>query len=562
LAAQKPSTSDRILDALGRQAFSERLWRKDPTVWRQGPKGGKVIANRLGWLNVAEVMRDRIPEMVRLADDVKAAGFKHAVLMGMGGSSLSPEVSRLTFGVREGYPDLMVLDSTVPEAVLKVERCIDLAKTLFIVAMKSGATVETNSCYQYFFEKVRAGSSFVAITDPGTSLEAEAKKNGFRRLFLNFPDIGGRYSALSYFGLVPAAIIGADIGLLLDRASEMADSCRPEIPLADNPAIALGVFMAEHALAGRDKLTLLTSPEIRGFGSWVEQLVAESTGKSGTGILPVEGESLANPDSYGDDRAFVFMRLNSARNGELDAQVGALEKAGFPVFRIDLRDAYDLGKEYYRWEMATAVAGALLGVNPFDEPNVKESKDNTKRLIGGFERHGALQKKRPLISEGDISLYCDPKTKSALDAMRGPKRSVGSYIRAFLNLYQPGNYFALMAFLTPSPLRNEAFEEMRALLRDRFKAATTLGYGPRFLHSTGQFHKGGPNNGIFIQFTADDAQDAPIPGKAFSFGILKQAQALGDGAWLQSKGRPFMRIHLGTNAEVGLNRILDLLQRP
>lgn len=559
MAAQKPSTSDRILDALAGQAFSERLWRKDPTIWRQGPKGAKVIANRLGWLNVAEVMRDRIPEMVRLADDVKAAGFKHAVLMGMGGSSLSPEVSRLTFGVRKEYPDLMVLDSTVPEAVLRVERSIDLAKTLFIVAMKSGATVETNSCYQYFFEKVRAGSSFVAITDPGTSLEAEAKKNGFRRVFLNLPDIGGRYSALSYFGLVPAAIIGADIALLLDRASEMVDLCGPEIPPADNPAIGLGVFMAEHALAGRDKLTVLLSPEIRGFGSWVEQLVAESTGKSGTGILPVEGESLASPDSYGDDRAFVYTRLNSARNGESDAQVGALEKAGFPVFKIDSHDVYDLGREYYRWEMATAVAGALLGVNPFDEPNVKESKDNTKRLIGGFERNGSLPTGKPIISEDGISLYCDPKTRSALDAMRGPKRSLGSYLRVFLSLHQPGNYFALMAFLAPSPSLNEAFETMRTVLRDRFKVATTLGYGPRFLHSTGQFHKGGPNNGIFIQFTADDAQDAPIPGKVFSFGILKQAQALGDAVALQSKGRPFLRIHLGPNAAAGLKRVLEVV---
>ncbi|MCX6377199.1 MAG: glucose-6-phosphate isomerase, partial [Armatimonadetes bacterium] len=393
-----------IFAVLEKQAFSERLWRKDPTVWRQGPKGAKVIRNRLGWLNVVETMMPRAAEITRFADDIKAAGFTHAVLMGMGGSSLSPEVSSLTFGVRPGYPDLMVLDSTVPASVLKIEGRIDPARTLFIVAMKSGATVETNSCYRYFHDRVRArigdraGDNFAAITDPGTSLEAEAHRNRFRDLFLNFADIGGRYSALSYFGLVPAAIIGVDIARLLDRALSMMKACGPDVSPSENPGIALGAMLAEHAMQGRNKMTLVLSPEIRSFGYWVEQLVAESTGKNGTGILPVESEFVADPGLYGDDRVFVYLRLKTSNDTGLDRGVGALEQAGRPVIKIALDDVYDLGKEYFRWEMATAVASALLGVNPFDEPNVKESKDNTRWFLRGPEKHHMLPKERPIAS--------------------------------------------------------------------------------------------------------------------------------------------------------------------
>ena len=560
-----------IFAVLEKQAFSERLWRKDPTVWRQGPKGARVIRNRLGWLNAVEAMMPRVPEITRFADDIKEAGFTHVVLLGMGGSSLSPEVSHLTFGVRPGYPHLMVLDSTVPTSVLKVEGRIDPARTLFIVAMKSGATVETNSCYRYFLDRVRAeigdraGDNFVAITDPGTSLEAEAHRNRFRDLFLNVADIGGRYSALSYFGLVPAAIIGVDIARLLDRAVSMTKACRPEVSLRDNPGIALGAMLAEHAMQGRNKMTLVLSPEIRSFGCWVEQLVAESTGKDGTGILPVEGESIADPGRYGRDRVFVYLRLKTSNDADLDRGVQALEESGKPVLRIELDDVYDLGKEYFRWEMATAVASALLGVNAFDEPNVKESKDNTRRFMHKPEKHHMLPKERPIASEGDLHIYCSQAMRSALDSMRAelllPEKSLSAYLKAFLNLHQPGNYFALMAFMEAAPSVDCAFQCMRGFLRDAYKAATTLGYGPRFLHSTGQFHKGGPNNGLFIQFTADDEEDIRIPGRPYGFGTLKQAQAMGDAASLQSKGRTFMRIHLGSDVEAGLNRVLDIISQ-
>lgn len=559
-----------IFAMLEKQAFSERLWRKDPTVWRQGPKGAKVIRNRLGWLNVVETMMPRVPEITQFADDIKAAGFTHAVLMGMGGSSLSPEVSNLTFGVRPGHPDLMVLDSTVPASVLEIEGRIDPARTLFIVAMKSGATVETNSCYRYFHDRVRAGigdragDNFVAITDPGTSLEAEAHRNRFRDLFLNFADIGGRYSALSYFGLVPAAIIGVDIARLLDRALSMMKACGPDVSPSENPGIALGAVLAEHAMQGRNKMTLVLSPEIRSFGYWVEQLVAESTGKNGTGILPVEGESIADPAHYGDDRVFVYLRLKTSNDTDLDRGVGALEQAGIPVLRVDLDDVYDLGKEYFRWEMATAVASALLGVNAFDEPNVKESKDNTRRFLHKPEKHHMLPKERPIASEGDLHIYCSQAMRSALDSVRAemslPEKSLSAYLKAFLNLHQPGNYFALMAFMRSTQSVDCAFQCLRASLRDAFKAATTLGYGPRFLHSTGQFHKGGPSNGIFVQFAADDEEDIRIPGKPYGFSTLKQAQAMGDAASLRSKGRPFMRIHLGSDVEAGLKHILDMIR--
>jgi len=559
----------RTLDALSRQAFSTRLWRKDPSLWRQGPEGDKVISNRLGWLNVVETMHERMGEILQFAEEVKRAGFTHAVLMGMGGSSLSPEVSRLTFGVKQGWPDLMVLDSTVPAAVLEIDRKIDPARTLFIVSTKSGATVETLSAYRYFYEKAeagkpgRAGENFVAITDPGAPLEEEARDRRFRRLFLNFPDIGGRYSALSYFGLAPAAVIGVDIKRLLDRAAIMAESCSAHVPLTENPGVALGTAIAELAMLGRDKLTLILSPEISSFGSWVEQLTAESTGKLGRGIVPIDGEFVAEPERYGDDRLFVYLRLDGSRDRGLDAKVRALEEAGHPVIRIGLDDIYDLGKEYFRWEIATAVASALLGVNAFDEPNVKESKDNTGRLLSEFQEKGRLPEETPILEEAGIKLYCDPKTKAVLDRIRSSggraESSIRSYLAAHLGLFQPGNYFALMAFVQSTPAVGCIFQCMRGCLRDAFNAATTLGYGPRFLHSTGQLHKGGPNSGIFIQFTADDPEDVPIPGETYGFSTLKQAQALGDAIALREKGRPLIRLHLSGDIEEGLNKLLDIV---
>lgn len=562
---------DYALGAMDEQAFSRRFWEKDPSLWKQGPDGEKVILNRLGWLGVVPTMIERVPEILRLVEEVRADNFTHAVLMGMGGSSLSPEVSRLTFGVKEGYLDLMVLDSTIPSAVADIERRIDPAKTLFIVSTKSGTTVETLSAYEYFYQSLsnligdRAGKNFIAITDPGTPLEEEAGKRGFRKTFINFPDIGGRYSALSYFGLVPAALIGVDINELMNRANSMAEACGPDVQPSENPAMILGAVMAELAMEGRNKLTLIMPQEIGSFGCWIEQLVAESTGKSGTGVLPVEGEFLTDPANYGDDRLFVYTRLASFANTELDEKVDTLIASGQPVLCIYLDDLYDLGAEYFRWEMATGVASALLGVNAFDEPNVKESKDNTNRLLSQFKAEGHLPQDEPVIEESGILLYCDEETKSVLDKIRtkGPYRdeSLLSYIAAHLDQFQPGNYFALMAFIKPSEEIDGIFQCMRGHLRDAYSAATTLGYGPRFLHSTGQFHKGGPNTGMFIQFTADDSEDVPVPGQLYSFSILKQAQAMGDALSLRSKGCRLIRIHLGADIERVLNYVLDLVHQ-
>jgi transaldolase/glucose-6-phosphate isomerase len=496
----------RTLEILDGQDFSRRLWGKDASLWRQDQEGSQTVRDRLGWLSIVADMSDQADAIMGFAEDVK--GFKHAILMGMGGSSLCPEVLRLTFGVKPGYPDLMVLDSTVPETVLNLEKKIDVGKTLFIVSGKSGATVETTSVYRYFREKA-TGKQFVAITDPDTPLEEHVHNSGFRGLFSNPPDIGGRYSALSYFGLVPAAIIGMDIKLLLNRASAMMEECGPKVKPSQNPGVILGTIMAELAMMGRDKLSLVLSPEFRSFGAWIEQLVAESTGKHGTGILPIDG------DYSGDDSFTVYV------NEQGDSR---------PSVQINLNDAYDLGGEYFRWEFATAVASALLGVNAFDQPNVQEAKDRTNDIL-----------------EGSLS----PTLDSAISTPHLPD---------FIEQYQPGNYFALMAFLDRSDEADGLLKQIQAAIQKKCLAPVTLGYGPRFLHSTGQFHKGGPNNGLFIQFTADDPVDVPIPGQPYTFSTLKNAQAAGDAIALQSKGRPFVRLHLGSDPVGGLRHILDLIE--
>lgn len=561
---------DFALAALTEQAFSRRLWERDTSLWKQGPDGDKVINNRLGWLDIVQTMIEREADISQFAEDVKAAGFTHAVLMGMGGSSLSPEVSRQTYGVRPGYPQLMVLDSTVPAAVAEIEREIDPTKTLFIVSTKSGGTVETLSAYKHFFELVQkakgdqAGENFVAITDPGSSLQKEASNKTFRRTFINFQDIGGRYSALSYFGMVPAAIIGVDINTLLHRAWEMMESSASCIAPTENPGIILGTVMGELAMEGRNKLTLILSPEISSFGLWVEQLVAESTGKNGQGVVPIDGEAIQSPAHYGDDRLFVYMKLNTTVDMELDAKVHAIERSGQPVVRILLEDIYDLGQEYYRWEIATAVASAVMGVNAFDELNVTESKENTVALLNVFKETGALPEISPVLEEDGIKLFCDDQTKSVLDKIRstGPYAddSLLSYVAAYLDEFQPGNYFALIAFIKQTKEIDQAFSGIRTCLMEAFSASSTLGFGPRFLHSTGQLHKGGPNMGLFIQFTADDSEDVVIPGEPYTFSILKQAQEMGDGKSLRSKGRPMIRLHLGKDVESGLNRVLDLVR--
>jgi transaldolase/glucose-6-phosphate isomerase len=471
-----------------------RIWAKDHTLWKPDPT---KISNRLGWLTVPEQMTDCGDELVDFAGQVAADGFTDVVLMGMGGSSLAPEVIHATFGAATGFPGLHVLDTTDPATILALERSVNLDRTLFVVASKSGTTLETLSQFAYFHAKVPRGEQFVAITDPGKSLQDLAREHGFRRAFLNPPDIGGRYSALSYFGLVPAALIGAPIHDLLDQATEMACACASCVPAADNPGLQLGAIIGEAARAGRDKLTLVLPTAIETFGTWIEQLIAESTGKECKGILPVEREPFGDSEVYGDDRLFVSI------GDDISVE---------PVVRLKFDKLTQLGAEFFRWEFATAVVAAILGINPFDEPNVQEAKDATSRVLAAGE-----------LPKPDLD---------DLDALLGQ--------------VQPRDYIAITAYIQRNAENEEALRRVRVRLRDRFKVATTVGFGPRFLHSTGQLHKGGPNTGVFIQVVADDGVDLEIPGKPYSFGTLKAAQALGDLESLRAHGRRVARVELKT----------------
>lgn len=552
------SQVEATLAELEQRDAAGRIWAKDPSLWKSEPDHQKIIRNSLGWLTVMATIRQHASGLARFAVEVTQAGFRHVLLLGMGGSSLCPDVLRLTFGEAAGSPKLMVLDTTDPASVQAFEQSMDLPRTLFIVASKSGTTPEITAFYQYFFAKVRglkgerAGEQFIAITDAGTVLERTGAEAKFRHVFLNPSDIGGRYSALSFFGMVPATLIGLDVLRMLDRADRMAQACGASVPPRENPGLWLGAIMGALAKAGRDKLTFLCSPEIASFGYWVEQLIAESTGKDGTGILPVEGEALGSPGVYGDDRVFVYLGLLGAKDRDLDGKVEALEKAAHPVLRVGLEDPYDLGAEFFRWEFATAVAGAAIGVDPFDQPNVQESKDNTKRLLGEFKANGRLPEGSPIFSGGSIRLYGDEASAAAL---KGAK-TLADALGAHLNRIRPRDYVALTGYLQTTPAHAGLLGEIRLHIRDRFRVATTLGYGPRFLHSTGQLHKGGGDNGVFLQFTADDPVDLPIPGEPHTFGVMKAAQALGDLQSLQSRKRRALRVHIMGGIEVGLRRVL------
>lgn len=544
----------RLLD---RQNFSARLWAKDGSLWKSNPAVKKKIENRLGWLTVTKTMSGRIDELTAFARSIRKSGFSHAVLLGMGGSSLCPEVLQRTYGVKPGFPRLRVLDSTDPASIRRIEKVLDLKKTLFIVASKSGMTLEVQALYRYFHKKVRTGNpgspgdQFIAITDAGTPLETLARKDRFRKTFLNSADIGGRYSALSYFGLVPAVLIGMDPAAILDRAGRMVQRCGPDISPEENPGIRLGTVLGALAKAGRDKMTLIVSAPIRSFGVWIEQLVAESTGKEGKGIVPIEGEAIGRPEFYGKDRLFVFMGRSGSTDRKLNQALRAFEQSGHPVVRILLRDSLDLVGEFFRWEVATAVAGMSLKVNPFDEPNVSESKENTRKILDEFEKTGRLSDEGPNLAENGILLYGAPR-----------KTSNGSLKDAFWNFIDragPGDYVALSAYLESSGAHEIPLQSIRLAIRDRLRIATTLGYGPRFLHSTGQLHKGGPKNGRFIQITADHKSDCTIPGERYTFGTLIRAQAMGDFHSLLNRDRPILRIHLGSDVETGLKRLIRLL---
>ncbi|MBI3286761.1 MAG: hypothetical protein HYZ68_01805, partial [Chloroflexi bacterium] len=484
-------------------------------MWKTETEHQRVIAQRLGWLNAIEWLKESAEELVGFAEEVQDAGLAHALLLGMGGSSLASEVLRTTFGVATGFPDLAVLDSTVPAAVLQAERSVDLSRTLFIVSSKSGTTTEMLALSRYFYEKMRVlkgervGEHFVAITDAGTPLEDWARQANFRRIFLNPSDIGGRFSALSYFGMVPAAIMGLDIKTLLDRAEGMLRCCDLGIPLKDNPGAELGAILGQAARVGRDKVTLVTTDPIGSFGHWVEQLLAESTGKAGAGLIPIQGEPLGDAALYGHDRLFVQMRVEGNRDEEVERRLSELEAAGHPVLRIPLEDTLDVGGEFFRWEVATAVAGALLGINPFDEPNVQESKDNTRRLLEIYQSERRLPEDRVALSEGGLSLYGEVGGRALRVALGD-----------FLGSARLGDYLALLAYLPPTPEMDRLLQAIRVRLRDSLRLATMLSYGPRYLHSTGQLHKGGPDKALLIQLTADDAEDIPIPGQLYTFGLL------------------------------------------
>lgn len=500
----------------------ERMWNIDPTLWTEDPAGQAEIKIRLGWLRLPETSRAALPEIKEFAAQVHAAGFAHFLLLGMGGSSLAPEVMSLVFDSQ--HSTFSILDSTDPGQVAETAAKFPLEKTLFIVSSKSGGTAEVSAMFDYFWDKTsealgeKAGGHFIAITDPGTSLEKLAQERGFRRVFNADPLVGGRYSVLTHFGLVPAALMGIDMEQFLARAGWMSAQCKPEIPAARNPGLALGALMGQAALGGRDKLTLVADPGLESIGSWLEQLIAESTGKQGKGIVPVDLEPLGNPSDYGNDRVFAYLR----KSGEHDSALQALQQSGQPLVVFDLTDPYNLAAEFYRWEFATAVACAVLGVNAFDQPDVQDAKDRTKAKIAEYKATGA-------VSPGTFVSVED--APSALEA--------------FLASAKPGDYIAINAYLRRNPAMEAALTELRLKLRARTGCATTVGFGPRFLHSTGQLHKGGADNGLFLQITADSAADFDIPGQGMTFGALERAQALGDYEALAARGRRILRIHLG-----------------
>ena len=538
----------RRLEELDADRFGERLWQADATLWKPGDEAHqKIIGNALGWLSVFEGVRDQVEGLTEFVDELRAEGYRSAVLLGMGGSSLAPEVMRELLGVRDGYLDLHVLDSTDPAAVLAVEAAVDLETTLFVVSSKSGGTTETASFHAYFYERLReldgehAGRHFVAVTDEDTSLQQEALDQDFRAVFVNPSDIGGRYSALSFFGMVPAALIGVDLERLLDGARATAIECGPDVPANENPGLRLGAVLAEAALAGRDKLTIVAEPPLRALGAWVEQLVAESTGKEGKGILPVDLEILGDPAVYGDDRVFVKVGLESvAATGVAQALI-ELAGAGHPVTSHSMAHVEGLGGEFLRWEIAVATAGRVLGIDPFDQPNVQESKDNTKRLLAGYIASGQLLEDLP---EGEGRLAYPVHD----DGLPGA-------LAEFFAQAEPGDYVALQAYVAPGEPVWEHLEALRLEVRDRLRLATTLGYGPRFLHSTGQLHKGGPNKGLFLQLVGHDPKDVEIPGQPYSFSVLKRAQARGDLGALRAHGCRALRVCLGDDAVAGVKRL-------
>src|SRR5438552_3398727 len=530
----------------------KRLWARDASLWTGGDEG-----KWLGWLSIVGEQQKTADRFVKFAEEIAEGGFSHALLLGMGGSSLCPEVMRKSFGKIEGFPELQVLDSTDPAQIKAIENKIDLSNTLFFVSSKSGTTLEPNIFKQYFFERVKqalgdgAGDRFIAITDPGSKLRQAAEHDQFRKIFLGVPSIGGRYSALSDFGLAPAAAMGVDVQKFLDRTAEMVKACNAEVAAHENPGVVLGAILGVAHNHGRDKLTIVTSPAIYDLGAWLEQLIAESTGKNGKGLIPVDREAPGLPETYGGDRVFVCLKLESDAR---DESIDAIEASGQPVVRITLGDVYDLGQEFFRWEVATAVAGSIIGINPFDQPDVEASKIATRKLTEEYEETGSLPAEIPLFEGDGVKLFADERNAKALNEIVD-ERSLTGYLKAQLHRLDAGDYFALLAYIEMSEANERILQSARHAVRDAKRVATCLGFGPRFLHSTGQAYKGGPNSGIFLQVTCDDRDDLPVPDHKYTFGIVKTAQARGDLEVLAERGRRALQVHLSADVSGGLAKL-------
>jgi glucose-6-phosphate isomerase len=507
-----------------------------------------------------------LADLERFAEEIKQAGFEKILLLGMGGSSLCPEVLKYTFGRQNGFPELLVLDSTDPAQVRHFREQVDPHKTLFIVSSKSGGTLEPNIFKQYFFEEAQralgaeaAGMHFVAITDPGSKVEKIAQTDGFAHIFAGVKSIGGRYSALSNFGMAPAAAAGIDLKTFLARTQEMVHATSPCVPLDKNPGVTLGLILGVAACYGRDKVTLVNSPSIWDLGAWLEQLLAESTGKEGKGVIPVDREDLGSPEVYGQDRIFIYIRDQNQPDPEQDWRIDALEKAGHPVVRIDFWDKYDLGQEFFRWEIATAVAGSVIGINAFNQPDVEASKIVTRELTSDYEQKGSLPEETPIAEDDGLKLYTDERNATELLPVSEFEGPITALLKAHLRRIGAGDYAALLAYIEMTEAHRAVLQKIRLAIRNRKKVATVLGFGPRFLHSTGQAYKGGPNSGVFLQITADDGEDLPVPGQKYTFGVVKAAQARGDFAVLAQRGRRALRVHLGADVPAGLEKLHDLV---
>lgn len=554
------------LDRWQKKNKLQRLLAGDASLWTNSDEN-----QWLGWLKVAEEEQKEVPTIEALAAKIKMDGYQYIVVLGMGGSSLCPAMLAETFGKIENNPLLQVLDSTDPMQIHHLEKRIDLEKTLFIVSSKSGSTLEPNIFLQYFqarlqtiLKKQDVGDRFIAITDPGTKLEKIAKDEHFRVIFYGVPSIGGRYSALSNFGMVPAGLMGINVKEFLQYAQKMEQSCISSHPIKNNPGVVLGVILGVCANLGKDKITFITSKGIHALGAWLEQLLAESTGKQGKGLIPIDNEPLADPDKYGDDRVFIYIRLENDHDDKQDKAIDALEQSGQVVVRLNLPNKEQLGNELFRFEMATAVAGSIIGINPFNQPDVEGSKELAAKLISEYEKTGNMKKPKLLFSEGGIELFTDDRNTQEIEehfsGMSG-NPSLVAYIRSHLNRVQPGDYVNISAFIEMSKEHIEILQRCRVLIRDEKKVATCVGFGPRFLHSTGQDYKGGPNTGVFLQITAEHNKDIPIPNRNYSFGLVIDAQAEADFEVLAERKRRVIRIHLGKETTTELKKFCQDLEK-